>query len=101
MVGRSGYWNPVQRTPLAWSRLRRPDERVQTMSDGYVPVKGKCTWWREMPSEDDRFDSRLKKGERRVMCSCFVEGKGWALTQDKVPADCPEYRHCRYYIKFL
>jgi hypothetical protein len=69
------------------------------MGDGYTPVKGKCTWWREMAVDDDLFDTRLKEGRRRVSCSCFVEGKGWTVTRDELPADCPDARHCRYYIK--
>ncbi|TLM99236.1 MAG: hypothetical protein FDZ75_00560 [Actinobacteria bacterium] len=72
------------------------------MSDeGYAPIKGKCTWWREMPNEEDRWDVRLKEHERRVYCSCFVEGKGWTVTRADVPSDCPDARHCRYYIKNL
>ena len=69
------------------------------MGDGYTPVKGKCTWWREMAVDDDVFDTRLKDGQRRIRCSCFVEGKGWTVTRDELPGDCPDFRHCRYYIK--
>lgn len=69
------------------------------MSDGFTPIKGKCTWWREMPSEEDLWDVSLKEHEKRVDCSCFVEGKGWTVTRGEVPADCPEALHCRYYIK--
>lgn len=69
------------------------------MSEGYAPVRGKCTWWREMPVDEDVYNVRLKKGERRITCSCFVEGKGWTLATEDVPSDCPEWKHCRYYIK--
>lgn len=71
------------------------------MSDAFTPVKNKCTWWRESPVEEDKYDVRLKPGERRVYCSCFVEGKAWTHPADEVPSDCPEARHCRYYIKYL
>ena len=67
--------------------------------DGYSPVKGKCKWWREQLNEEDRFDPRLKKGQRRVMCTCFVEGDYWVFTEDELPGDCPHARSCRYYIK--
>jgi hypothetical protein len=68
-------------------------------SEGYAPIRGKCTFWRERAVEDDRFDTRLKKGDKRVECSCFVEGDQWVHTADEVPSDCPSARHCRYYIK--
>lgn len=71
------------------------------MSDGYTPVKGKCTWWREAPMQDDIFDVRLKEHEKRVYCSCFVEGRGWTYARADIPENCPENLHCRYYIKFL
>ena len=69
------------------------------MSDGFSPVRGKCTWWRERAVEEDTYDVRLEKGERRVYCSCFVEGKSWTFTTDEVPSDCTDSKHCRYYIK--
>lgn len=69
------------------------------MRDPYAPVRGKCTWWREVPNETDRYDGRLKDGERRVGCSCFVEGKAWDFTAATVPDECPDSRYCRYYIK--
>lgn len=69
------------------------------MTDAYAPIKGKCTWWRERPVEDDIYDTRLKDEERRIACSCFVEGKGWTFETAEVPSDCPDSRHCRYYIK--
>lgn len=69
------------------------------MSDGYAPIKGKCTYWRELASEDDRWDTSVKPADRRIVCSCFVEGKAWYYTASTAPADCPDRLHCRYYIK--
>ncbi len=69
------------------------------MSDGFTPIKGKCQWWREAAVEDDVFDSRLPDERKRVDCSCFVEGRGWVFERCEVPRDCPQSRHCRYYIK--
>lgn len=65
----------------------------------YMPVKGKCLWWREFPSEEDRFDRGLEPGQRRVHCTCYVEGDGWDYMARDVPVDCPEGRRCRYHIK--
>lgn len=69
------------------------------MSSGYTPVKGKCTWWRERAVDEDIWDPRLPDTERRVRCSCFIEGKGWTYEAAKLPLDCPDERHCRYYIR--
>lgn len=69
------------------------------MGDAFTPVRGKCTWWREMPVEEDAHDIRLQDGERRIACSCFVEGMAWVFTADEVPSECSEAKHCRYYIK--
>lgn len=69
------------------------------MSDGYAPIRQKCTFWRERAWEDDRWDMSLKKADKRVECSCFVEGKIWMVTASVVPSDCPDRVHCRYYIK--
>lgn len=71
------------------------------MSDGFTPIKGKCTWWRERANEEDSFNTRLKAELRRVDCSCFVEGDVWEYTAAELPADCPKYKSCRYYIKHL
>lgn len=71
------------------------------MSDGFTPIKGKCTWWREKMREDDRWDIMLKDPERRVECTCFVEGEAWTYPAKDVPSDCPLRLHCRYYIKNL
>ncbi len=67
--------------------------------DPFAPVRGKCKWWREIPSEEDKYDVRLKEHEKSVYCSCFVEGKGWSFTRGDIPSDCPDARGCRYYIK--
>lgn len=71
------------------------------MSEGYAPVKGKCTWWRERPLEDDMYQTRIKEDERRWACSCFVEGDYWTFPLKEVPSDCPRNRYCRYYIQHL
>jgi len=69
------------------------------VADYYLPIKGKCTWWRELPVDDDAYDVRLKEEQKRVSCSCFVEGKMWTYVRAELPSDCPDSRHCRYYIK--
>ena len=69
------------------------------MSGWYTPVKGKCTWWRESLHDDDAHDMMVKKPDQRVQCMCMVEGKSWTFTNADIPLDCPESRHCRYYIK--
>lgn len=69
--------------------------------DPYTPIKGKCKWWREQLHGEDEFDTSLKLAEKRVVCTCFVEGHYWLHLVDDVPADCPNYRHCRYYIRHL
>lgn len=71
------------------------------MADGYTPIRGKCTWWREMPSDDDRWNTRIPESEKRVACTCFVEGRGWTFTRGSLPEDCPDNRHCRYYIRHM
>lgn len=70
------------------------------MSSEFSPIRGKCFYWREALHGDDQFDSRIKKGDRRVQASCFVEGTQWTFTESTVPADCPDKLHCRYYIYF-
>lgn len=69
------------------------------MSDGYSPIRGKCTWWRERAVDEDIWDSRIREDAKRVTCSCFVEGNYWTFTRGEVPSDCPNQRACRYYIK--
>lgn len=66
----------------------------------FSPIRGKCFYWREQLNVDDVYDTRVKKDERRVECSCFVEGDRWTYTASTVPADCPQRLHCRYYIHF-
>lgn len=66
----------------------------------YAPIRGKCFYWREALNEEDRYNTRIKKGEGRVQCTCFVEGHGWTFTETTIPADCPNKRACRYYIYF-
>ena len=65
----------------------------------YAPIKGKCTWWREFPNEEDRFNSSLSERERRVECVCFVEGDAWEYKLKDLPADCPFFRRCRYHVR--
>jgi hypothetical protein len=69
------------------------------VTDGYSPIRGKCNYWRERPHEDDRWDMTVKAPDKRIECSCFVEGKVWYATASTIPPDCPERFHCRYYIK--
>lgn len=71
------------------------------MADAYSPIKGKCTWWREAAVDDDIWDSRIKEHQKRVQCSCFIEGKGWTFTRGDLPAECPDSRRCRYYIRHM
>lgn len=71
------------------------------MRDSYSPIKGKCTWWREAAVHEDVWDTRIREDEKRVQCSCFIEGTAWTTTRGEVPSDCPESRRCRYYIKHL
>ena len=65
----------------------------------YVPIKGKCQWWREFPNEEDRYNRSLKPEQRRVQCVCFVEGDGWQYLTKDVPSDCPFGRRCRYHVR--
>lgn len=69
------------------------------MGDAFSAIRGKCTWWREQDVEEDLWDPQLTKDKRRVRCWCFVEGKSWTVATADVPAECPDSRHCRYYIK--
>lgn len=81
---------------------RRSDgrqKRKYPMSNAYAPVRGKCTFWREAAHPDDEYDMRLKQPDKRVNCSCFVEGHVWTLKAADLPEDCPLYRSCRYYIR--
>lgn len=69
------------------------------MNDGYSPIKGKCTWWRERPVDEDIWDMSIAEDRKRITCSCFVEGQYWVHPRGELPADCPQARTCRYYIK--
>jgi len=69
------------------------------LTDGFSPVRGKCLWWRERASDDDLYDVSVKHDDKRVTCSCFVEGKAWTHTMSTIPVDCSDARHCRYYIR--
>ena len=73
--------------------------RRASVSGWYTPVKGKCTWWRESLHDDDVHDTTVKKPDKRVQCMCMVEGRSWTFTHVEVPSECPDSRHCRYYIK--
>jgi len=67
--------------------------------DAYTPVRGKCTWWREATNEDDRWNMLVKVHDRRIICSCFVEGNLWEYRNSEMPTDCPDARRCRYHIR--
>lgn len=69
------------------------------MSDGYTPIRGKCTWWRESAMDDDKYATRIKEEDKRWVCSCFVEGMGWTYKKSEIPADCSLAKHCRYWIR--
>lgn len=69
------------------------------VSSWYTPVKGKCTWWREVIVDDDQYNTSIKLPNKRVKCMCTIEGRGWTFLHSEVPSDCPDSRACRYYIK--
>ena len=62
--------------------------------DGQTQVPGKCRYWRECLSEDDRWDTDVKPLARRVRCSCFVDGALWESTVGTLPEDCPNRYAC-------
>lgn len=66
--------------------------------DPFSPIKGKCTWWRQSMVEEDVHDLMLKPENKRIRCTCFVEGFVWTHETADVPAQCPEAQHCRYFI---
>ena len=68
------------------------------MTDSYSQVKGKCIWWRETPNVEDAHDIDIKAPDKRIECSCFVEGYRWELPRAEVPKDCPNARKCRYFV---
>ena len=69
-----------------------------TVLDGQTQIRGKCLYWRERMDEYDRWDLDVKPRDKRVLCSCFVEGKLWQVTVATLPGDCPDSEHCRYHI---
>jgi hypothetical protein len=72
---------------------------LQVTGDPYSPIRGKCVWWREIPDVEDRFDVNVKPADKRVECSCFVEGYQWIFSTAEIPLECPRCRGCRYYVK--
>lgn len=67
--------------------------------DAFSPIRGKCRFWREQADIDDVYDTSLKKEDKRVVCTCFIEGDMWSMPTKDVPADCPKQYKCRYYVK--
>lgn len=67
--------------------------------DGYSPVRGKCAFWREQPNDEDTWDLSVKPDDKRVTCTCFVEGDMWPATMSTIPKDCPNRFKCRYYVR--
>lgn len=68
------------------------------MNDPYSRVPGKCVWWREMPNAEDWSNPNVKPAEKRVGCSCFIEGFQWTFVTAEIPAECPKSRSCRYFV---
>ena len=56
-------------------------------------------WWREVPNEEDLYNSDVKAPRKRVECSCFVEGYRWTFASAEIPRECPRERECRYFVK--
>lgn len=69
------------------------------MTDPYSAIPGKCVWWREIPNDEDRYSTEVKAPQKRIECSCFVEGYRWTFITAEVPAECPRERGCRYFVK--
>jgi hypothetical protein len=67
--------------------------------DGLTIVRGKCQFWREQLVEADRYDTGIKARDRRVHCSCFIDGHVWETTVKTLPESCPLCYRCRYYIR--
>jgi len=67
--------------------------------DGQTQVIGKCHYWRERMLDDDRWDTDVKYPDKRVKCSCFIEGTQWDTTVGELPSECPEERSCRYHVR--
>jgi hypothetical protein len=73
---------------------------VSTLTlDGQTSVRGKCQYWRECMNEDDRWENDVKPADKRVKCSCFIEGLQWDATVGDLPGECPEAVSCRYHVK--
>ena len=51
-----------------------------------------------MLNEEDRYDPSVPPESRRVVCSCWVDGDVWNVTEGTIPDDCPMRFHCRYYV---
>jgi hypothetical protein len=66
--------------------------------EGLIAVGGKCAYWRERMHDDDRFDPDIKEQDKRVVCTCFIEGTSWQATAGTLMPDCPDRWHCRYYV---
>jgi hypothetical protein len=67
--------------------------------DPYSPIRGKCVWWREVPNPEDTHNVNVKPPDKRVDCSCFVEGYRWDVITAEIPSECPRSRECRYYVR--
>lgn len=67
--------------------------------DGYTIVRGKCQFWREHMVDADRFDTAMKPRDRRIQCSCFIDGFTWNATVRTLPESCPLHYRCRYFIR--
>jgi hypothetical protein len=78
---------------------RRPVEEQEKAFNPFVPVRGKCVYWREKLNDEDRWDTRIKREDRHVECTCFVEGHVWTVTATTTPPDCPNATRCRYYVR--
>ena len=48
--------------------------------------------------DEDVHDIMIKPENKRVRCTCFVEGFVWTHEAVDVPKECPESQHCRYFI---
>jgi hypothetical protein len=69
------------------------------MTDPFAAIRGKCVWWREIPNDEDRYSTDVKPAQKRIECSCFIEGYGWTFETAEVPPECPRERGCRYFVK--
>jgi hypothetical protein len=67
--------------------------------DKFSTIRGKCVWWREIPNAEDLYDVSVKTADKRIDCSCFVEGHRWSFPSSEVPSECTRARTCRYYVK--